>query len=64
MRDLHFDEGFLRDFNQASKSWSWATWHQVEAHREAVARRLLDEVFGGPDGEEKADGEGEGEPSD
>ena len=55
MRDLHCDEGFLRDFNQASKNWSWATWHHVEAQREAVARRLLHDVFGSLSDNEKAD---------
>lgn len=63
MRDLHFDEGFTRDFNQASKNWPWATWHQVEAQREATARRLLAEVFGSPSEGEELAGEHGGEPS-
>lgn len=46
MRDLHYDGAFARDFNQASKNWSWATWHQTRAAQEAVAQRLLEEVFG------------------
>lgn len=52
MRDLHFDGGFLRDFNAASKQWSWAVWHQVRAAEETTATRLLEEVFG--DGDELA----------
>lgn len=63
MRDLHLDEGFMRDFNQASKNWPWATWHQVEAQREATARRLLAEVFGGPSDDEGPAGERGREPS-
>lgn len=63
MRDLHLDEGFMRDFNQASKSWSWATWHQIEAQREAVARRLLDEVFGDSSDDEEPSAQGNGEPA-
>lgn len=46
MRDLHYDGAFARDFNQASKNWSWATWHQIQAAQVAVAQRLLEEVFG------------------
>ncbi|MGZ3581565.1 MAG: hypothetical protein ACXWP6_02340 [Ktedonobacterales bacterium] len=46
MRDLHYDGAFVRDFNEASKNWSWATWHQTRATQEAVAQRLLEEVFG------------------
>ncbi|HEX8731722.1 MAG TPA: hypothetical protein VF725_06635 [Ktedonobacterales bacterium] len=46
MRDLHFDGGFLRDFNAASKQWSWAVWHEARAAEEATATRLLEEVFG------------------
>lgn len=46
MRDLHYDAGFARAFNQASKDWSWATWHQVEAAQDAAVLRLLDQVFG------------------
>ncbi len=63
MRDLHLDEGFVRDFNQASKNWPWATWHQVEAQREAVARRLLEEVFGGPSDGEEAAAPADGDPA-
>ena len=61
MRDLHCDDGFLRDFSQASKNWSWATWHHVEAQREAVARRLLREVFGSLPDNEQVDGESNGD---
>jgi hypothetical protein len=46
MRDLHFDGEFLRDFNAASKTWSWATWHEVRAAQEMTAQRLLEQVFG------------------
>ncbi|MGZ3678439.1 MAG: hypothetical protein ACXWQR_07700 [Ktedonobacterales bacterium] len=46
MRDLHYDGAFVRDFNEASKNWSWATWHQARATRNEVAQRLLEEVFG------------------
>lgn len=46
MRDVHYDDAFARDFNAASKSWSWATWHQVRAEQEAVAERLLRQMFG------------------
>lgn len=46
MRDLHFDGGFMRDFNAASEKWSWAVWHEVRATQEATAVRLLEEVFG------------------
>jgi len=46
MRDVHYDGAFANDFNQASKSWSWATWHQIRVQEEATARRLLEEVFG------------------
>lgn len=46
MRDLHFDGGFLRDFNTASEQWSWAVWHEVRAAQEATAVRLLEQVFG------------------
>ncbi|HEX8035119.1 MAG TPA: hypothetical protein VF510_14790 [Ktedonobacterales bacterium] len=46
MRDLHYDGAFVRDFNEASKKWSWATWHQTRATQEEVAQRLLEEVFG------------------
>ena len=46
MRDLHFDGEFLRDFNAASKQWTWATWHEIGAAQERTAQRLLEEVFG------------------
>ena len=46
MRDLHFDGGFLRDFNAASEQWSWAVWHEVRAAQEVTAARLLEQVFG------------------
>jgi hypothetical protein len=46
MRDIHFDGEFLRDFDRASRTWSWATWHQQAAADDAVARRLLEQVFG------------------
>ncbi|HEU5349124.1 MAG TPA: hypothetical protein VFU63_10985 [Ktedonobacterales bacterium] len=46
MKDLHYDGAFARAFSQASKNWSWATWHQVEAAQDAAALRLLEEVFG------------------
>ncbi len=49
MRDLHFDGEFLRDFNEASKQWSWATWHKIQASEELTARRLLEQVFGKSD---------------
>jgi hypothetical protein len=49
MRDLHFDGEFLRDFNKASKNWSWATWHKVRAEQEQTAQRLLEQVFGNSD---------------
>jgi hypothetical protein len=49
MRDLHFDGEFLRDFNEASKNWPWATWHQVRAAQETTAQRLLEQVFGAGD---------------
>lgn len=49
MRDLHFDGGFLRDFNAASEQWSWAVWHEVRAAQEATAVRLLEQVFGNGD---------------
>lgn len=45
MRDIHLDGAFLRDFNDASKQWSWATWHEIRAAEELTARRLLEEVF-------------------
>jgi hypothetical protein len=47
MRDLHFDGEFLRDFNDASTQWSWATWHEIRATQELTAQRLLEQVFGG-----------------
>jgi hypothetical protein len=53
MRDLHYDGAFVRDFNEASKKWSWATWHQTRATQEAVAQRLLEEVFGPAAGEDR-----------
>lgn len=46
MRDLHFDGEFLRDFNAASKQWTWATWHEIRAAHELTAQRLLEQVFG------------------
>lgn len=46
MRDLHFDGGFMRDFNAASEQWSWASWHEIRAAQNAVAERLLEQVFG------------------
>ena len=46
MRDLHFDGGFMHDFNAASERWSWATWHEIRAAQEATAQRLLEQVFG------------------
>lgn len=46
MRDLHYDGAFAREFNQASKTWSWATWHEIRAQEEATVRRLLDEALG------------------
>lgn len=46
MRDLHFDGEFLRDFNAASKQWSWASWHEIRAAHELTAQRLLEQVFG------------------
>lgn len=46
MKDLHYDGAFARDFNRASENWSWATWHQIRAAQDAVAQRLLEEVFG------------------
>ncbi len=49
MRDLHFDGEFLRDFNESSKQWSWASWHEVQAAEEQTARRLLEQVFGNGD---------------
>lgn len=49
MRDIHFDGGFMRDFNAATKQWSWATWHQIRAAQEATAVRLLEQVFGATD---------------
>jgi len=49
MRDLHFDAGFARDFNAASTTWTWASWHQVKDERDAAALRLLQQVFGEPD---------------
>lgn len=45
MRDLHYDDAFAREFKAASKTWSWATWHQIKAEQEAVALRLLRQVF-------------------
>lgn len=54
MRDLYYDEGFVRDFVKASKQWSWVTWHQnnpeqsaQSAHDEA-ALRLLRQAFPNP----------------
>jgi hypothetical protein len=62
MRDLHFDGGFMRDFNAASEQWSWATWHQIRAAQEATAQRLLEQVFGSrDDASAPADGIGEAE---
>jgi hypothetical protein len=65
MRDIHFDADFARDFNAASKSWSWASWHQVRAAQEATAQRLLQQVFDptshgadAPDDGEDAGGQG------
>ncbi|HEU0025598.1 MAG TPA: hypothetical protein VFQ25_00655 [Ktedonobacterales bacterium] len=49
MRDLHFDGEFLRDFNEASKKWPWATWHEIRAAQELTARRLLEQAFSGGD---------------
>lgn len=49
MRDVHFDGEFLRDFSQASKQWSWATWHEIRSAEELTARRLLEQVFGDTD---------------
>jgi len=46
MKDLHFDSAFASEFNQASKNWSWATWHQAAAMEQATAMRLLSQVFG------------------
>ncbi len=46
MRDLHFDGEFLRDFNAASRQWSWAAWHEIRAAHELTAQRLLEQVFG------------------
>ncbi len=62
MRDLHFDGGFLRDFNAASEQWSWAVWHEIRAAQEATAVRLLEQVFGpgedlGSSGERRGDAE-------
>lgn len=59
MRDLHYDGAFARDFNQASKSWSWATWHEVRAQEHATSRRLLEEVFGPASEEGASDMKGE-----
>ena len=63
MRDVHYDGAFARDFNQASKNWSWATWHEVRAAEEATARRLLEEVFGpaDEDGASAIENDGDGE---
>jgi hypothetical protein len=62
MRDLHFDGNFMRDFAAASRSWSWATWHQTAREREATAQRLLQQVFGAAS-EEVAASEDEGQPA-
>ena len=58
MRDIHYDADFARDFNAASKSWSWASWHQVRAAQEAAAQRLLQQVFGPPLHDADATGDG------
>ena len=50
MRDLHFDGGFMRDFNAASEQWSWASWHEIRAAQNATAERLLEQVFGANEG--------------
>lgn len=50
MRDLHFDGGFMRDFNAASEQWSWASWHEIRATQNATAERLLEQVFGAIEG--------------
>jgi hypothetical protein len=61
MRDLHFDGEFLRDFNESSKQWSWASWHEVRAAEEQTARRLLEQVFGASEERPSAGDAGEGE---
>ena len=45
MKDLHFDGAFASEFNQASKNWSWATWHQAAAMEHATVMRLLSQAF-------------------
>lgn len=57
MRDLHFDGEFLRDFNEASKQWSWATWHEIRAAEELTAQRLLEQVFGSDEDRPSTDGQ-------
>lgn len=57
MRDLHFDGEFLRDFNEASKQWSWATWHEIRAAEELTAQRLLEQVFGNDEDRPSTDGQ-------
>lgn len=62
MRDLYYDAGFMRDFNEASKQWAWASWHQAQATRDATASRLLAEVFGAGDDGAVVEHDGEGQP--
>lgn len=59
MRDVHYDAAFTRDFNEASKQWTWATWHQERKARDATVRRLLKQVF-----ESQPDDEPETHPGD
>ncbi len=61
MRDLHFDGEFLRDFNNASKNWSWATWHKVRSEQEQIAQRLLEQVFGNSDEKQPPENPAQGE---
>ena len=64
MRDVHYDGAFAREFGQASKNWSWATWHEVQAQEDAAVRRLLDEVFGAAEIDGMAPPEGSDEGND
>jgi len=63
MRDLHYDADFMSHFNEATKKWNWASWHQMQAQHDATAERLLAEVFGAtePQGIILPDGEGQPE---
>ncbi len=45
MRDVHFDDEFMRDFVEASRQWHWATWTRNAPEENATARRLIEQAL-------------------